>query len=508
VPANSQQINPYDQTPYPLKAYAASLPHRMAAVAQLFGLKPPDVRNCRVLELGCASGTNLIAMADMMPESQFLGIDLSQRQIDQGNALITELGLTNIQLRCQDILDLAGEQNDFDFIIAHGVYSWVPANIREALLKIAKEQLKPNGIAYLSYNTYPGWHARQIVRDVMKYRARNITAPAEQARAGRAIVKFLTESIAPDEPHAPLLKSELKTLDEISDDFILHDHLEAENHPVYFHEFVRHAGENGLAYLGESRIGLMWTEVLGPKVSAGLRAITSDLIEMEQYMDFLRNRVFRSTLLCHQEQKIDRSLTPNRLAGLFISASVAQQVPQKETPPGWTPFVLGNATMATGDPAIIAILQQLESAGPRTIAFEDLIQRAKLEPPAVEAVSKQIIYFYLKGAIDILAAPLPAVPLSDRPHARMLARLQVKSGSAISFRHENITLSPVAMVLLPLLDGTHDRQFITKELDRLLRENVLKLAAPPSSPQEQLQVLTQAADQTLQSLALHGLLIE
>jgi methyltransferase-like protein/SAM-dependent methyltransferase len=507
VPSDSPQINPYDQTPYPLKAYVTSLPHRMAAVGRLFGLNPPETRNCRVLELGCAAGMNLIAMADMMSDCRFIGIDSSEGQIDQGNRLIAELGLSNIELRCQNILDVTRRQRRFDYIIAHGVYSWVPRKVREALLNIARKQLNPNGIAYISYNTYPGWHSRQIVRDVMKYRARNISVPAEQAKAGRAIVKFLADSVADGEIHAPLLKAESRTLDEISDNFILHDHLEAENHPVYFHEFVRHAGEHGLAYLGESRIGLMWTEAFGPSVSARLKAVTTDLIEMEQYMDFLRNRVFRSTLLCHEDQRIDRSVRPDRLAGLFISATVTQQEPSKDTPAGWTPFVLGGAAMASGDPATISILQALAAASPCAIAFEDLIGRAKLQPLAVEAVGKQLIFFHLKGVIDILAAAPPCVPLGDRPRVRKLAQLQAKSGSVVSFRHENITLSPLAAVMLPMLDGVHDRQFIVTELNRLIREGVLKLATPASSPEQQQHAITEAMDQTLQSLASHGLLV-
>jgi methyltransferase-like protein/cyclopropane fatty-acyl-phospholipid synthase-like methyltransferase len=504
--SSTSKNNPYDQTPYPLKAYVTSLPHRMAAVGRLFGLQPPDTRSCHVLELGCASAMNLIAMADMMPDARFIGIDLSRQQINQGNALIAELGLTNIKLRCQDILELACEKNRFDYIIAHGVYSWVPQNAREALLQIAQDQLHPSGIAYISYNTYPGWHTRQIVRDVMKFRTRNIGSPAEKVQAGRAIVKFLTESVAPEESHAALLKSELKTLDEISDNFLLHDHLEPENHPVYFQEFIRHAGEHGLSYLGESRIGLMWTEALGPAVSAGLKSITTDLIETEQYMDFLRNRMFRSTLLCYKQQRIDRSLSHTRLAGLFIDARVAQQPATNETPAGWTPFVIGGAALATGDAAIISILQKLQQAGPCPIPFDDLIEHAKLDPAGIESVGKQLIYFYLKGVIDILAAPFPCAALSDRPRARKLAQLLTKTGSVVSYRHENITLTPVAMMVLPMLDGSHDREFVIAELNRLLQENVLKLAAPASSPEEQLKAITEATDQTLQSFALHGLL--
>src|SRR5262245_3053502 len=102
----------------------------MATIATLFGMTPPTVPRARVLEIGCGLGANLIPMADGLPEGTFLGIDLSERQVAEGRATIEAVGLTNVELRPMDIRDAGAELGTFDYIIAHGVFSWVSADLQ------------------------------------------------------------------------------------------------------------------------------------------------------------------------------------------------------------------------------------------------------------------------------------------------------------------------------------------------------------------------------------------
>jgi SAM-dependent methyltransferase len=97
-----------------------------------------------------------------------VGIDLSQVHIDQGNRRVRALGLDNIELMHSDIaqLDLAA-MGQFDFIICHGVYSWVPDEVQETTLAACGQLLSPAGVAYVGYNRYSGWKAKEIVRDAM-----------------------------------------------------------------------------------------------------------------------------------------------------------------------------------------------------------------------------------------------------------------------------------------------------------------------------------------------------
>src|ERR1700687_6319372 len=147
----------YDLVPYESRSFVETRPDHLAIIATLFGLEPPAIDRCRVLELGCSHGTNLIPMAAGSPGSSFVGIDLSARQIAEGQKSATARGLTNIQFKHLNILDINESLGRFDYIVCHGVFSWVPPVVQEKIFSICVTQLAPNGIAFVSYNTYPGW---------------------------------------------------------------------------------------------------------------------------------------------------------------------------------------------------------------------------------------------------------------------------------------------------------------------------------------------------------------
>ena len=169
--------NRYDQVPYQSLSVPYTHPDRLATVATLLGLQPAPVERCRVLELGCASGGNIVPMAAQLTSSTFLGVDLSQRQVAAGRKILADLGLTNVELLHTDLRDLGSEVGTFDYIITHGVYSWVEPAIRDALLSLVKASLAEQGVAYISYNTLPGWHLRSIVRDAMRFHGEAFCRP-------------------------------------------------------------------------------------------------------------------------------------------------------------------------------------------------------------------------------------------------------------------------------------------------------------------------------------------
>ena len=187
----AQNQTAYDAIPYSSHPFAQSHPDRLAAVARLFGLEAPVVDNCRVLELGCSMGGNLIAMAQKYPGARFLGIDSSSRQIADGWKVVDALQLKNAELKQLDILDVGDSLGEFDYIISHGVYSWVPPAVQNKMLDLCKRHLSANGVAYISYNTYPGWHVRGIVRDMMLYRGMQFNDPATRLAQAKSLVEFV-----------------------------------------------------------------------------------------------------------------------------------------------------------------------------------------------------------------------------------------------------------------------------------------------------------------------------
>ena len=500
----------YEDVPYPDLCYTQTHPDRLATLATLLGMQPAAIDACRVLELGCASGGNLIPMAYGLPGSQFLGIDFSAAQISAGQKNINALGLSNIELRQADILALPADLGEFDYIIAHGVYSWVPPEVRDQLLAICRESLSADGIAYISYNTLPGWHMLGALRNMMLYHSRKTSDPVERVAQSRELLDFLTEAVpAGEDPYGTFLQAYGSMIKAYSSfvtqerehehsghELLLHDELEAVNDPVYFHDFAIHAAEYGLQYLVEADFARVVPTNFPPPVAQQLMKMSSDIIEVEQYMDFLRNRTLRQTLLCHQDVNIQRALRPDpdKLASFFI-ATYAQP-----TSSGVDLYDTSVVRFRGPDGSVLAIdhpvskvaMLYLAQVSPQAVPFMDLFQFAcrqvyQSEPPAeiltrdAMALSANIMraYSYSTRLVELhIHAPRFALEGGQFPIASRVARQQAAAGSTrvSNLRHERVKLDPVSQHLLPYLDGQHDQEQLLGILTGLVNNGELKLS--------------------------------
>lgn len=308
----------YDSVPYPSYCYPQSSPAQLYAISQLFGLAPVDVKKSRVLEIGCAAGGNIIPLAMRFPRAKFVGIDLSGKQTDEAKAYAEKLKLKNIQFFAASITehDFAGQE--FDYIIAHGIYSWVPEAVQDRILQVCGENLSKNGVAYVSYNTLPGWNAIKTIRTMMLYHAKNFTDSAQKVVQARTMLKFVADNMKSQSgPYKETLTAEIERLHTSSDSYLLHEYLEAVNEPCYFHEFVDKATKQGLTYLSEMDLPSMFLGNQNETVSGTLSQI-NDPIRLEQYLDFITNRRFRMTLLVKEGQVINRKLSSDRLRDIHL----------------------------------------------------------------------------------------------------------------------------------------------------------------------------------------------
>ncbi|WP_274425154.1 class I SAM-dependent methyltransferase [Chelativorans sp. YIM 93263] len=302
--AVGQLKSAYDEVPYASHPFPHSAPENLAAVAHLFGLDTPPAATARVLELGCSSGGNLIPFAARAPEAQTLGIDLSGVQIDMGRKRIEALGVSNIKLMEGDLSALdSKELGSFDYIICHGVYSWVPPHVQDAILRICKENLTANGVAYVSYNVYPGWKAKEIVRDAMMLRGGSRATSAEQLSYAKGMLDFLEQVAPKDSVLSKTMELTLPELRHQQDYYLAHEYLEPFNAPCYFQQFVERANGHGLAYLAEAHPSTMFADNYGEQVAAPLlKECGHSQVLVEQYLDFIVNRTFRQTLLVNGDR--------------------------------------------------------------------------------------------------------------------------------------------------------------------------------------------------------------
>ena len=516
----------YDRVPYPSVSQHRTHPDHLAVLALLHGLETAPPERCRVLELGCADGGNLLPMALEMPQSRFVGIDLSPRQIEAGRAFAAELGAANLELRAGSILDVDASWGLFDYLICHGVFSWVAPAVQEKILAVCRENLSPNGVAYVSYNTFPGWHLRRMVRDMALYHTRGVDDPEVCAARALDLVRFLAESAwGEEDAHALFLRSAREHFEEYRDrpGYLLHEYLEETNAPLYFHEFIARAEGHGLQYLSDADPHLMQIENLPAPVAERLRGFASGRLELEQYLDFVLNRTFRRTLLCHAGVPLERTVVTERMRRLHAASGARPdaQVPDLRHGIGEGFRAERGTTFTTSHPLAKAVLVVLAGVWPRALSFDDLLKEARQRLAAAgegegcgeEVLADLLDSLYWSGIVDLhLLPPACTGVAGDFPRAAPLARRQAAAGVLITNQRRRVVAldDPVARVLLVHLDGGRDRAALVGLLERDVREERLEIAfqGEPLGESPRLPaVLASLVEHHLRKLAEHALLV-
>jgi trans-aconitate methyltransferase len=446
-------VNPYDEVPYPSHAFAQTHPRRLAAMARLFGMTPPDPGASAVLELGCASGGNLIPLAAANPGATFVGVDYGARHIDAARAWAAHLGLSNIRFEQADLRSWS-PHGTFDYVLCHGVYSWVPDDVRTAIFRLIRSHLSASGVAYVSYNALPGWHMFGIIRETMLFFARKGGTPSERVAAGRAALEFLAASVpASQGGYARLLQDAVEMIAGHADEYLFHEYLEENNDPTWFHEFAARAAGHGLQYLGESNLSAMLDHTLGTVISERFRSEARGIVDLEQYMDVLRNRTFRQTLLVRRECGLERDLSRAPLDELFGSCG-GSVTPEADGT--WTLSGDGAAAVSTEDADVAAALVGLCAAWPRGVPLSTFLEGGDEERRRV--VRDGLLAALSVRLIDLAVGPFSCAPVAmvpDRPRAfATAAALAAHTPRVPNLRNESFDLDPLDQQILPLLDGT------------------------------------------------------
>ena len=512
------QLSSYNDLPYSCHPVRLTHPDNLACKAMLYGLSPKSIEQCRVLEIGCGNGTNLLSLAQILPDSQFVGIDYAQRQIDQGRAIAATIGCQNVELQAMSVADLKDQFGKFDYILCHGVYSWVSPSVAQQILQAIRNSLSASGVAYVSYNIYPGWHLRGLVREILCRQTSPSASPAVRVQQARHYLDFLIEH-APgsDSVYSGILKREKDILSKTPDTYLFHEHLEELNEPIYFHQFAERAAACGLQYLCEASFNAdeaMFSDELRDQ----LQRLAPSRIEYEQQVDFLCNGTFRKSLLCHAEASISSQPSILAVKQFHIRSATRPEKPITDYRGAEPATFLGahGETITTPHPLLKASLSALAEAWPRSLVLDEIQARCgqllSSDPDPVmrlresEMLASALLRCHRTSLVEFHSiAPQVITTIAKTPCVSQLARWQAAHGEQVcNLMHEVIEVNEFDRLVITLLNGEMDIAALEARLvEHVVRGDIaLHQKDEPVTEREVISTVVQhSLAQTLKKLA-------
>lgn len=402
--------NSYDSFLYVSKPFSSTNINNLQAKAKMYGLNPVPLKEARVLELGASCGGNIVPQALYYPETTFTGIDLSGVQVKHGNDIIDSIGLKNVTLLEKDILDIDESFGTFDYIIVHGIWSWVPDVVKDKILSICNMNLSDNGIAYVSYNTYPGWKRLEQLRDIMLYSEKRAKDQdlLERTLYTKSVLKMVADTMNIDDRSRAQSAYKINNIHNVlnsNDYYVAHEYLEAFNDPVYVSDFIERARKQGCAYIGDEVLQRSFITWLADDVTNNIRTLSHDnYVDKEQFYDYVYDTQFRMSLLTKlsNEDKInhEETVTQDILNSLYY---VGNSRNEKGIPEDWT------------DTVNIAIKELMDTH--RQFNVQGIINHINSQYPGyninMDQLYQRLLLLTIVGQINIFGESYPMTPFVE-----------------------------------------------------------------------------------------------
>ena len=483
----------YDSTPYESLPFDFTQPEHMSALAYLMGIVPVPLARARVLEIGCASGGNLLPFAVKHPEAVCVGVDISTRQIDDGKAFLQRFGINNVTLLAADICEAGPSLGEFDYIICHGVFSWVPSEVQVGILQACKSLLSENGVAYISYNVFPGWHCWELGRHLMYRASAHIEDPKERLSTAIEALKIFSEQAcdSPDRPIRQMLKEGLKRIEDQPWYYVLHEYLEPCNTPLYFRDFIAALSGHGLRYLADVQFSSMFRENAATgAVGEFIANNAKHRYDEEEMLDYITGRTFRRSLIVHDHRQVSLAVTPQRLNALTVLSNFTRKKSKKAQDGTNNTFVKHSDSavqLKIQDPLGIAVLDLLDAHYPHPVEMSTLLFeywsatgvniQTKTDADilsGLETLSSFVLSLLQKDVVQISCHDKKAVKtVSEHPVAFPLARFQAANANVwvTNVYAQVVPLEGEMQQLLPLLDGSISVADLARKSSKWLTES-------------------------------------
>ena len=450
----------YTAVPYEGQVTHQTDPDNLAVVGRLLGLNPVPPSRARILEIGCADGGNLVPIAARLPAAEIVGLDLTPRLIESAQVFAERAGVTNVRWLAADIADPDLDLGPFDYILVHGVWSWVPDDVREAILARIGQWLSPDGLATVSYNVWPGWSLRSPMRGMLTWHAGE-GPPQHRLARSRQLAAWLNGLPSHRRLLGRAMRSELADVAEMTDWYLFHEHLAADNQPVWFHEFMARAQRNGLSYVGDAEFADMVPIDLPGDVQDGLEALATDRLTYEQYLDFARERAFRRTIVGPADAVADYGIGSDRLSGLHVGARLffPADFDEPGQPSGVSSWSMGvhpkelsdTVGLLASTDAEKQVARRVAAAWPSTVPVDEVV--AGLPNP--QRLRQWLLLAYLQHGVRLFAEPRESAPVSSNPTVRPSVRAEATLDRdwVTTHWHRTLAASPLDRALLRALTG-------------------------------------------------------
>ena len=477
-------ISDYDKVPYKGAIIPNSYPGHLALCNMWHNGRHSPLQGFHLTELGCGDGANLLPMAFYHPDSTFIGIDNAESGLSRAREGARQIGLHNIQFVQKDICEIEqAEIVQCDYIIAHGLYSWVSDGIREAILQFCRNGLSATGLAFISYNAQPGWASRGLVRDIL-LRSASVQQAAIEDKANKAIevaTELLQAMPSRDYAYAVLLAEELERVRDGKPFYVFHEYLEEFNEGVWLRDFVQRARQNDLNYVCDAQFS-QWEGQVPKELKHSLSQAGLDPIEQEETADLLCNRYFHASILCRSDVPGESMSHPKILEQVSIASSLRADSDPFDLTEGVVELLIGtHGQEIILDVSIIkAAVVLLAAQWPIGMQLNNLFQQASrllsenghnVLEDAQSQLTDELITLFEAGGIDLrLQQPDYSRGLPEYPKLHKLARYEIGHRDALTTPyHLPLSFNDQFLEVVSVMDGSKS----TKEIKRLFGEDIV-----------------------------------
>ncbi len=433
----------YDTIVYPSMIFEQTHPERLRIVAKLHGIDAPAHETARVLEIGGGDGLNLIAFAAANSRADCHGFDLAETAVSRGRKLVADAGLRNVDLRTLDILDAreAYPAGIFDYIIAHGVYAWVPEPVRDAIMALVGHALSPNGVAFISYNAMPGGYIRMMMRDLLLHALDGVEGVEARISVTHQCLELFSKPRDGDDVVVQALRKQAENMLERPDEVLFHDELGGVFAPQRLTDVARHAAAHGLKFLSDEAGARPQMDGFLPEDVAPVGDLDALVIRAAQAADNSAVRFFRQSLFVRAAHRPLRTINLSKLDGLWMSSQLKRD---------GDVFRTGRSSFQLSDDELSHMIEVVSQHYPERFHFAEKVVDDDRRTTMLQLYGRSYVRFHFGPAPFSLAA-------GERPCTSALVRAQLRDGNeeVCNLDHRVMRVEqPELRALLMAADGT------------------------------------------------------